>query len=66
MNSGEVVSNLRIMSETLSRIANKPDLYNTEYGYFLEQFSYQLHKDANDLIQIESLLGMSNAINIEV
>ena len=66
MNAKEAVKNLRYMSDVMMKVANKPEIYNTDYAYYLEQFSHQLYKDANELDAIESLLGMPSSLISEV
>lgn len=49
MNAKEAINNLQLMSDALEKASNRPDLYNTDLGYYLEQMSYQMHKDACEL-----------------
>ena len=43
------VSNLELLSRELEKAANNPKNYNTEFGYYLEQFSFDLHRNAQEL-----------------
>lgn len=52
MNAREAISNLEMMSQALEKAANKPENYNTDWAYYLEQMSWQMHKHANDLKEI--------------
>lgn len=60
MNAQEAISNLETMSTALEQVANKPENYNTDFAYYLEQMSHQMHKHANDLRELHSLLGISH------
>lgn len=55
----DAISNLNKMSEVLDKAASKPENYNTEWAYYLEQMSWSLFKHANELRDLESLLGMT-------
>jgi len=55
MNTKEVIDNLNQLSHILDKAANKPENYNTNWAYYLEQMSWQLHKQANELHDIESI-----------
>lgn len=59
MKTSETIRNLEIMSDTLERVANKPENYNTTWAYYLEQMSWQMHKHANELRDIESHFDMT-------
>lgn len=59
MNTIEAIKNLELMSCELEKAANKPENYNTEFSYYLEQMSWSLYKHANDLRELQDLLGLS-------
>lgn len=59
MNTKEAINNLEIMSTALEKAANKPENYNTEWAFYLEQMSWQMHKQANELRDIEYMFGMT-------
>lgn len=59
MDARQTVSNLHKMSHTLSEAANKPENYNTDWAYYLEQISYDLSRQANELSGLMSLLDVS-------
>lgn len=63
MNAKESINNLEIMSEALSKAANKPENYNTEWSYYLEQMSFEMHKMSNELKDLEYLFGSSHSKN---
>lgn len=63
MNTREAINNLELMSEALERAANKPENYNTDWAYYLEQMSWSLHKHANDLRDIEYIFDVSQSFN---
>lgn len=65
MDTKEAINNLEIMSQTLDKVANKPENYNTEWAYYLEQMSWQMHKHANDLRDLEYLFGMTQHANTQ-
>jgi len=59
MNTKEAINNLEIISQVLEREANKPKNYNTDWGYYLEQMSWQMYKQANELRDLEYMLGVT-------
>jgi len=63
MNTKEAISNLELMSQALEKAANEPKNYNTDWAYYLEQMSWQMHKHANDLRDLESMFGLTQYIN---
>lgn len=65
MNTQEAINNLELMSQTLERVANEPKHYNTDWAYYLEQMSWQMHKHANELRDLEYLFCMTSSINIQ-
>lgn len=58
MDLQQTLSNLHKMSQTLSTAANKPENYNTQWAYYLEQISFDLAKQADDLDGLMSLLDV--------
>lgn len=63
MNANEAIKNLESISSALEKAANKPENYNTEWAYYLEQMSWSMHKHANELRELEYLFDMSHSIN---
>ncbi len=59
MNTKEAIKNLELISCAFDKTANKPEIYNTEFAYYLEQMSWSLHKQANELRELEYLFGMT-------
>lgn len=59
MNTQEAVKNLDLMSSALEKVANKPENYNTEWAFYLEQMSWQMHKMSNEIKDMEYLFGIS-------
>lgn len=59
MTTREAISNLELISNALDKAANKPENYNTEWSYYLEQMSWSLHKQANDLRELSEILGFT-------
>ncbi len=58
MDAEEAIKNLESIGEALEKAANKPANYNTELSYYLEQMSWHMHKHANELRELEYLLGV--------
>lgn len=63
MNFKEAVSNLELMSEALEKVANKDENYNTHWASQLEQMSWEMHKQANELRNIEYLFDVTQHKN---
>lgn len=63
MNATEAINNLELMSEALEKAASKPENYNTEWAYYLEQMSWSLHRHANELRDIEYMFGVTQHLN---
>ena len=59
MNTEEAIRNLELISTTLDKTANKPENYNTEWAYYLEQMSFQMHKMSQDLREIGYHFGLT-------
>lgn len=53
----EAIQSLTSMSEALERISCEPKYYNSDYGMYLEQMSWQMHKQATDLKELSYLFG---------
>lgn len=41
--------NLLILSDAFEKAANDPKYYNTDFSYYLDQFSHQLYRDAQEM-----------------
>lgn len=54
MSAKEAIKNLELTSAALSKAANKPENYNTDWEFYLKQMSWSLHKRANELKEIQS------------
>ncbi len=59
MNTKDAINNLELMSAALSKSANKPENYNTDWAFYLEQMSFQMNKQASELRDIEYKYGIS-------
>ncbi len=59
MNTKEAISNLELIGKALEKAANKPENYNSDWACYLEQMSCQMHKQANELRDIEYMFGWS-------
>lgn len=53
----EAIENLKTMSESLEKLANTKTNYNTNYGTYLEQMSWEMFKMSNELVQINYVFG---------
>ena len=57
MNTTKAIENLQLLSQELERAANSPKVYNTEFAYYLELMSFEMHKQANELKEMAYLFG---------
>jgi len=53
MNTKEAIKNLETMSLELGKEANNPKNYNSEFSHYLEVMSFEMHKYANELREME-------------
>jgi hypothetical protein len=51
------IQNLKLLSKVLEVKANEDKFYNTEFGYLLENLSFELNKHSVDLREIDYLFG---------
>ena len=51
----EAIANIASTSEALEKYCNDPKNYNSYAEHLLEQMSWELHKQANDLKEINYL-----------
>ena len=51
----EAIANIASTSEALEKDCNDPKNYNSYAAHLLEQMSWELHKQANDLKEINYL-----------
>ncbi len=49
-----MIQNLERTSEALEKVANKKENYNSCYSHYLEQISWEIHRQANDLKSINN------------
>jgi hypothetical protein len=66
MNSEEAIKNLETLAVALEKAANCPKNYNTEFAQYLENMSWEMQKNANQLREISHLFGLTNSININI
>lgn len=66
MNTKQAISNLEKMSVALSKAANKPRNYNSPFAIYLEQMSWEMHKNANELRDLEYLIDDTTWKDIEM
>jgi chaperonin cofactor prefoldin len=53
----EAIANIASTSEALDKICNDPKNYNSYGSQLLEQMSWELHKQANDLKELQYTYG---------
>jgi len=49
----DAINNLEKLSEALAKAANDPKHYNSPRSHYLEIMSWELHRKANELREIE-------------
>lgn len=59
MNLREAIKNLEVISDHLDNEANKKKNYNSDWGYYLEQMSWQMYQQANELRVLEYTYGIT-------
>lgn len=52
------INNLEMMSDALEKAANNPKHYNTDFSYYLEQLSWEMHKNARELKERKELFSI--------
>lgn len=64
MDTLQTINNLEKMGQTLGKAANKPENYNTDWAFYLEQISFSLHKQAEDLRELMHVFGYPESFDI--
>ena len=59
MNAKQAIQNLEIMSAALEKAANDPKNYNSPYAQYLEVMSWEMHKHAKELEEMNYLYGIA-------
>lgn len=59
MDTKQAISNLEQLSDALSRHANLPKNYNTQWAMYLEQMGFEMHRHANILRDIDDQFGIN-------
>lgn len=54
----DVIANMTATSKALESFCNDPRNYNSYGAQLLEQMSWELHKQANDLREIQYMYGV--------
>lgn len=54
----QAVNNMELLSSAFEKAACDPKHYNTEFAYYLEQMSWNLYKDAQELKLRSDVLGV--------
>ena len=54
----EAIANMASTSKALEKFCNDPKNYNSYASQFLEQMSWELHKQANDLREVQYMYGV--------
>lgn len=58
MNTIELaVKNLEVLSEALEKASMNPKHYNSDFSYYLEQISWSMYRDAQELKERSFLFG---------
>jgi hypothetical protein len=65
MDHNEAISNLELVVKALDKAANKPENYNTDWAYYLENMSWSLHKHANELRRLSSWDEVPSSIDTQ-
>lgn len=53
----EAINNLELLSQELEKCSIKKEIYNSDFGYYLEQMSWEMHRMANETRERKSLWG---------
>jgi hypothetical protein len=53
----EAIANIASTSEALNKFCNDPKNYNSYGSHLLEQMSWELHKQANELKEFQYMYG---------
>jgi len=56
-NIQQAINNMELVSSAFEKAANDPKNYNTEFSYYLEQLSWDLYKDAQEIKGRMDLIG---------
>lgn len=56
-NIDQAIKNLETISQVLQKSSLDPKNYNTDFSYYLEQISWALFKDAQELRARKELFG---------
>jgi len=59
MDTSQTINNLEKVSKVLSEAANKPENYNTEWAHCLEQMSFSLIRQADELKELAYLFDVT-------
>lgn len=63
MNANQAIDNLNLISAALGKAANKPENYNSDWAYYLEQMSFEMHKQAAQLKFIADYYDLPNSLD---
>lgn len=53
----EAINNLELLSQELERCSFKKSIYNSDFGYYLEQMSWEMHRMANETRAHKEIFG---------
>lgn len=53
----EAIKNLETTTHVLDKFVNDPKNYNTVYSHYLEQMSWEMVRQANELKEIQNFYG---------
>jgi hypothetical protein len=57
MKPEDAIRNLEVMSKVIEKAANSPQNYNSKVGTYLEIMSWELHKYARELKEINEFVN---------
>lgn len=55
MELDEAIKNLEITMQALDKAANDEKIYNTDFGYMLEQMSFEMQRSASNLREMRHM-----------
>lgn len=51
------IQNLETISSALEKACNRPEFYNSDYSYYLEQMSWAMYRQAQELKSLDMRWG---------
>ena len=53
----QAIENLAILESQVEKVSNSEKYYNTDYGQFLANWSFEMHKMKNEIIEHTYVIG---------